>query len=58
MKKLSFVQESTIEFKNNEEFNLINKMFIYFNILSEEYIDFRFGLHLTKNKALLKEYNN
>ncbi|WP_215538876.1 class I SAM-dependent DNA methyltransferase [Borreliella bavariensis] len=58
IKKLSPIQESIIEFKNNKEFRLINKMFIQFSILSEEYIDFRFGLNLTKNKALLKESNN
>nr|AAU86145.1 hypothetical protein BGP294 [Borreliella bavariensis PBi] len=58
IKKLSPIQESIIEFKNNKEFRLINKMFIQFSILSEEYIDFIFGLNLTKNKALLKESNN
>ncbi|WP_215537563.1 class I SAM-dependent DNA methyltransferase [Borreliella bavariensis] len=58
IKKLSPIQESIIEFKNNKEFSLINKMFIQFSILSEEYIDFGFGLNLTKNKALLKESNN
>ncbi|WP_417903168.1 Eco57I restriction-modification methylase domain-containing protein (plasmid) [Borreliella andersonii] len=58
IKKLSPIQESIIEFKDSEELSLINKMFSHFSVLSEEYIDFRFGLNLTKNKALLKEYNN
>ncbi|WP_418457406.1 Eco57I restriction-modification methylase domain-containing protein [Borreliella andersonii] len=58
IKKLSPIQESIIEFKDNKELSLINKMFSHFSVLSEEYIDFRFGLNLTKNKALLKEYNN
>ncbi len=58
IKKLSPIQESIIEFKSNEELNLINKMFSQFSLLSEEYIDFGGGLHLTKYKALYKEYNN
>ncbi len=58
IKKLSPIQESIIEFKDDEEFTLINKMFSQFNTLSEEYIDFIGGLHLTKYKSLLKEYNN
>ncbi|WP_418905335.1 Eco57I restriction-modification methylase domain-containing protein (plasmid) [Borreliella turdi] len=58
IKKLSPVQEAIIEFKNNEEFSLINKMFSSFSILSEKYIDFRGGLHLTKYKTFYKEYNN
>ncbi|WP_210753586.1 hypothetical protein, partial [Borreliella valaisiana] len=51
IKKLSPAQESIIEFKNNEEFGLINKMFSQFSTLSKEYIDFGGGLHLTKYKA-------
>ncbi|WP_210376821.1 class I SAM-dependent DNA methyltransferase [Borreliella garinii] len=58
IKKLSPIQESIIEFKDNEEFSLINKIFNQFNILCEEYIDFGVGLNLTKYKALYKEYNN
>ncbi|WP_418906499.1 Eco57I restriction-modification methylase domain-containing protein (plasmid) [Borreliella turdi] len=58
IKKLSPAQEAIIEFKNNEEFSLINKMFSSFSILSEKYIDFRGGLHLTKYKTFYKEYNN
>ncbi|PRQ89775.1 class I SAM-dependent DNA methyltransferase [Borreliella burgdorferi] len=58
IKKLSPIQESIIEFKGNEEFNLINKIFSQFSTLSEEYINFGGGLHLTKHKALYKEYNN
>ncbi|WP_210376835.1 class I SAM-dependent DNA methyltransferase, partial [Borreliella garinii] len=58
IKKLSPIQESVIEFKNNKEFSLINKMFSQFSTLSKEYIDFGGGLHLTKYKALYEEYNN
>ncbi|WP_434239293.1 class I SAM-dependent DNA methyltransferase (plasmid) [Borreliella burgdorferi] len=58
IKKLSPIQESMIEFKGNKEFTLINKMFSKFSTLSEEYINFGGGLHLTKHKALYKEYNN
>ncbi|MCD2309427.1 class I SAM-dependent DNA methyltransferase [Borreliella burgdorferi] len=58
IKKLSPIQESIIEFKDDEEFTLISKMFSQFNTLSEKYIDFIGGLHLTKYKSLLKEYNN
>ncbi|WP_151074396.1 class I SAM-dependent DNA methyltransferase [Borreliella turdi] len=58
IKKLSPIQESIIEFKNNKEFSLINKMFSSFSILSEKYIDFGGGLHLTKYKTFYKEYNN
>ncbi|WP_418909661.1 Eco57I restriction-modification methylase domain-containing protein (plasmid) [Borreliella lanei] len=58
IKKLSPIQESIIEFKNNEEFTLIRKMFGQFSILNEEYIDFGGGLHLTKYKTLYREYNN
>ncbi|ACO38533.1 conserved hypothetical protein (plasmid) [Borreliella burgdorferi 29805] len=41
IKKLSLIQESVIEFKDNEEFTLINKIFSKFSTLSEEYIDFK-----------------
>ncbi|WP_420025401.1 Eco57I restriction-modification methylase domain-containing protein [Borreliella valaisiana] len=60
IKKLSPIQESIIEFKNNKEFSLINKMFSQFSVFSEEYIDFKKGLDLSiKNrKSLLKEYDN
>ncbi|ABH02205.1 type I restriction enzyme R N terminus family protein (plasmid) [Borreliella afzelii PKo] len=58
IKKLSPIQESIIEIKNNEEFNLIRKMFNSFSVLREEYIDFGVGLNLTIHKALYKEYNN
>ncbi len=58
IKKLSPIQESIIEFKSNKEFSLINKMFGQFSTLSKEYIDFKEGLHLTKYKALYKEYSN
>ncbi|AHH05837.1 class I SAM-dependent DNA methyltransferase (plasmid) [Borrelia miyamotoi] len=58
IKKLSPNQESIIEFKNNEEFSLINKMFSSFSVLNEAYIDFKEGLHLTKYKALFKEYSS
>ncbi|WP_215536314.1 class I SAM-dependent DNA methyltransferase [Borreliella bavariensis] len=58
IKKLSPIQESIIEIKNNEEFNLIRKMFNSFSVLSEEYIDFGLGLNLTIHKSLYKEYNN
>ncbi|ACN55470.1 type I restriction enzyme r protein (plasmid) [Borreliella burgdorferi WI91-23] len=58
IKKLSPIQESIIEFKDNEEFSLINKMFNQFTALSQKYIDFGVGLNLTKYKALYKEYNN
>ncbi|WP_420025276.1 Eco57I restriction-modification methylase domain-containing protein (plasmid) [Borreliella yangtzensis] len=58
VKRLSPIQESIIEFKDNEEFILINKMFNQFSALSQEYIDFGVGLNLTKYKALYKEYNN
>ncbi|MGF7101843.1 type II restriction/modification system DNA methylase subunit YeeA [Borreliella kurtenbachii] len=58
IKKLSPIQESIIEFKDNEEFSLINKMFNQFSTLSQEYIDFGVGLNLTKYKALYKEYND
>ncbi|WP_418885159.1 Eco57I restriction-modification methylase domain-containing protein [Borreliella carolinensis] len=58
IKKLSPIQESIIEFRDNEEFSLINKMFSKFSVLSQEYIDFFGGLHLTKYKSLYKEYNN
>ncbi|WNY65417.1 class I SAM-dependent DNA methyltransferase [Borreliella carolinensis] len=60
IKKLSPIQESVIEFKDKEEFNLINKIFSQFNTLGEEYIDFKPGLNSSiKNlKFLLKEYNN
>ncbi|SCW42235.1 hypothetical protein SAMN02983004_01053, partial [Borreliella japonica] len=58
IKKLSPIQESIIEFKDNKEFSLINKMFSQFSVLSEEYIDFGVGLNLTNYKALYKEYNN
>ncbi|WP_215537943.1 class I SAM-dependent DNA methyltransferase [Borreliella bavariensis] len=58
IKKLSPIQESIIEIKNNEEFNLIRKMFNSFSVLSKEYIDFRLGLNLTIHKSLYKEYNN
>ncbi|MGF7102140.1 class I SAM-dependent DNA methyltransferase [Borreliella kurtenbachii] len=58
IKKLSPIQESIIEFRDNEGFSLINKMFSKFSVLSQEYIDFGGGLHLTKYKALYKEYNN
>ncbi|QFI15081.1 Eco57I restriction-modification methylase domain-containing protein (plasmid) [Borrelia sp. CA_690] len=60
IKKLSPFQESIMEFKDNEEFNLISKMFSQFSPLSEKYIDFKKGLDPSiKNcKSLLKEYNN
>ncbi len=60
IKKLSPIQESIIEFKKNKEFSLINKMFIQFGILSEEYIDFKKGLDpsIKNRKSLLKEYDN
>ncbi|WP_215539747.1 class I SAM-dependent DNA methyltransferase [Borreliella bavariensis] len=58
IKKLSPIQESIIEIKNNEEFNLIRKMFNSFSVLSKEYIDFGLGLNLTIHKSLYKEYNN
>ncbi|WP_418457434.1 Eco57I restriction-modification methylase domain-containing protein [Borreliella andersonii] len=58
IKKLSPIQESIIEFKDNEEFGLINKIFSQFSVLSKEYIDFGVGLNLTKHKALYREYNN
>ncbi|WP_215540825.1 class I SAM-dependent DNA methyltransferase [Borreliella bavariensis] len=56
IRQLSPIEESIIEFKNNEEFSLINKMFSSFSVLNESYIDFKEGLHLTKYKALFKEY--
>ncbi|WP_330529122.1 class I SAM-dependent DNA methyltransferase [Borreliella valaisiana] len=58
IKKLSPIQKSIIEFKSNEEFNLIRKMFNSFSVLNEAYIDFKEGLHLTKYKALFKEYSS
>ncbi len=60
IKKLSPAQESIIEFKNNEEFGLINKMFSQFSVFSEEYIDFKKGLDtsIKNRKSLLKEYDN
>ncbi len=58
IKKLSPIQELIIEFKDSKEFGLINKIFSQFSTLSEEYVDFKQGLHLTKHKALYKEYNN
>ncbi|WP_418885673.1 Eco57I restriction-modification methylase domain-containing protein [Borreliella tanukii] len=58
IKKLSPIQESIIEFKNNEEFSLINKMFGQFSTISQEYINFGVGLNLTKHKASYKEYSN
>ncbi|MBB6213707.1 type II restriction/modification system DNA methylase subunit YeeA [Borreliella californiensis] len=60
IKKLSPIQESIIEFKDNEEFTLINKMFGQFSVLNEEYIDFKKGLDpsINNRKFLLKEYNN
>lgn len=58
IRQLSPIQESIIEFKDNKEFSLINKMFGQFSTLGKEYIDFGGGLHLTKYKALYKEYNN
>ncbi|PRR07169.1 class I SAM-dependent DNA methyltransferase [Borreliella burgdorferi] len=60
IKKLSPIQESIIEFKDNEEFTLINKMFSKFSTLGEGYIDFKKGLDpsIKNRKSLLKEYNN
>lgn len=58
IKKLSPIQESIIEFKDSEEFSLVNKIFSQFSVLSQEYIDFGVGLNLTKYKAFYKEYNN
>ncbi|PRR28200.1 class I SAM-dependent DNA methyltransferase [Borreliella burgdorferi] len=58
IKELSPIQESIIEFKDNEEFSLINKIFSQFSTLSEEYVDFKQGLNLTNYKAFYKEYNN
>ncbi|WP_421114414.1 Eco57I restriction-modification methylase domain-containing protein (plasmid) [Borreliella americana] len=60
IKKLSPIQESIIESKNNKEFTLINKMFVKFGILNQEYIDFKRGLNssIKNRKSLLKEYNN
>ncbi|WP_210369440.1 class I SAM-dependent DNA methyltransferase, partial [Borreliella garinii] len=60
IRQLSPIQESILEFKDNEEFILINKMFKSCSILNAEYIDFKKGLNLSiKNrKSLLKEYNN
>ncbi|WP_420025816.1 hypothetical protein [Borreliella yangtzensis] len=58
IRQLSLIQESIIEFKGTKEFSLINKMFGQFSTFSEEYIDFGVRLHLTKYKALYKEYNN
>ncbi|WP_418906231.1 Eco57I restriction-modification methylase domain-containing protein (plasmid) [Borreliella tanukii] len=58
IKKLSPIQESIIEFKDNEEFNLIRKMFNSFSVLNEAYINFKEGLHLTKYKALFKEHSS
>ncbi|WP_215538188.1 class I SAM-dependent DNA methyltransferase [Borreliella bavariensis] len=60
IKKLSPIQESIIEFKDNEEFSLINKMFSQFGVFSEEYIDFQKGVDpsINNRKSLLKEYND
>ncbi len=60
IKKLSPIQESIIEFKDNEEFTLINKMFSKFSALGEGYIDFKKGLDpsIKNRKSLLKECNN
>lgn len=60
IRQLSPIQESILEFKDNEEFILINKMFKSCSILNAEYIEFKKGLNLSiKNrKSLLKEYNN
>ncbi|WP_418906248.1 Eco57I restriction-modification methylase domain-containing protein (plasmid) [Borreliella tanukii] len=60
IKKLSPIQESIIEFKNNKEFSLINKMFSQFSVFSEEYINFKKGLDpsIKNRKSLLKEYDN
>ncbi|WP_434792927.1 class I SAM-dependent DNA methyltransferase (plasmid) [Borreliella burgdorferi] len=57
IKKLSPIQESIIEVKDNEEFSLINKMLGSFSALDEKYINFKTGLNI-ENKLLLKEYNN
>ncbi|MBB6043456.1 Eco57I restriction-modification methylase domain-containing protein (plasmid) [Borreliella yangtzensis] len=59
IKKLSPIQESIIEFKDNEEFGLINKMFNQFSTLSQEYIDFKRGLNpsVKNRKSLVKEYS-
>ncbi|MBB6208480.1 type II restriction/modification system DNA methylase subunit YeeA [Borrelia lanei] len=57
IKKLSPIQESIIEFKDNKELSLIKKMLSQFSVLSEKYINFKRGLNI-KNKLLLKEYNN
>ncbi len=56
IKKLSPIQESIIEFKDNEEFTLINKMFSKFSALGEGYIDFKKGLDpsIKNRKSLLK----
>ncbi|AJY73058.1 class I SAM-dependent DNA methyltransferase [Borreliella afzelii] len=60
IKKLSPIQESIIEFKDNEEFSLINKIFSQFSVLNQEYIDFKRGLNTSINnrKSLLREYND
>ncbi|WP_418905313.1 Eco57I restriction-modification methylase domain-containing protein (plasmid) [Borreliella turdi] len=58
IKKLSPIEESIIEFRDNDELKFINKMFSKFSTISEEYIDFKQGLNPTINKIFLKEYNN
>ncbi|WP_419262421.1 Eco57I restriction-modification methylase domain-containing protein, partial [Borreliella afzelii] len=58
IRQLSPIEESIIEFRDNKELNLINKMFKSFSVLREDYIDFKRGLSSSiKNlKLLLKEY--
>ncbi|WP_215536343.1 class I SAM-dependent DNA methyltransferase [Borreliella bavariensis] len=58
IRQLSPIEESIIEFRDNKELNLINKMFKSFSALREDYIDFKRGLSSSiKNlKLLLKEY--